>query len=268
VTGLTWLGHSTVVIDVGGVRLLTDPLLFRHVPPLRRRWPRPDPQLWAGTDVVLLSHLHHDHAELRSLRLLGSAPIVTARANAEWLRGKGRHHAVGLDEGWYDIDRSGVSVRLVPAVHRARPMPHRPNAANGHLIRSADDSVVWAAGDTERFAAMADLARWAGHKLTVALLPIGGWGPRLSRGHLDPKAAAAACALADPDWVLPVHYGTLHLPGGRHVPRGWMDRALPAFRAALTKMAPRSRLVELRPGERWQQPSDGAGTPVRDRSVG
>jgi L-ascorbate metabolism protein UlaG (beta-lactamase superfamily) len=250
---LTWLGHSTVVIEIGGLRLLTDPLLFRHAPPLRRRWPRPEPARWADVDAVLLSHLHHDHAELRSLRLLGSVPIFTAPANAEWLRGKGFHHAVGLDEQWYDAG-GGVSVRLVPAVHGARPMPHRPNAANGHLIRSAD-SVVWAAGDTELFDDMAALGRWAGHGLTAALVPIAGWGPRLSKGHLDPAAAATACARADPDWVLPVHWGTLHLPGGRHLPPGWMDRAPSAFRDALARVAPRSRLIKLRPGEQWQQPA-------------
>jgi L-ascorbate metabolism protein UlaG (beta-lactamase superfamily) len=255
VLALTWLGHSTVVIEIGNVRLLTDPLLFRHAPPLRRRWPRPDPARWTGTDAVLLSHLHHDHAELRSLRLLRSAPVVTAAANAEWLRSKGLLQAVGLRDEWYDVGAGGVSVRLVPAVHRARPMPHRPNAANGHLIRSTDHTVVWAVGDTEMFKAMGDLARWAGHKLTAALVPIGGWGPRLSQGHLDPEEAAAACALADPDWVLPVHWGTLHLPGGRRIPGGWMDRALPAFRDALARVAPGSRLITLRPGERWKQPS-------------
>jgi L-ascorbate metabolism protein UlaG (beta-lactamase superfamily) len=244
-----------VVIEIGAVRLLTDPLLFRHVPPLRRRWSKPDPARWADSDAVLLSHLHHDHAELRSLRLLDSAPIVTAPANAEWLRRKGLSYAVGLGDEWYDVGDSGVCVRLVPAVHGARPMPHRPHAANGHLIRSADHTVVWAAGDTELFEDMAELSRWAGHKLTAALVPIGGWGPRLSEGHLDPEEAAAACALADPDWVLPVHWGTLHLPGGGQIPRGWMDRALPAFREALARKAPRSRLITLRPGERWQQPS-------------
>jgi L-ascorbate metabolism protein UlaG (beta-lactamase superfamily) len=255
VIGLTWLGHSSVVIEIGGVRLLTDPLLFRHAPPLRRRWPRPDPAQWAGIDAVLLSHLHHDHAELRSLRLLDSAPILTARANADWLRSKRLSRAVGLVDEWYDVGDGGVSVRLVPAVHRSRPMPHRPNAANGHLIRSADDTVVWVAGDTELYDAMGELALWAGQKLTAALVPIGGWGPRLSAGHLEPEDAAAACALADPDWVLPVHWGTLHLPGGRQIPRGWMDRAFPAFERALAELAPRSRLITLRPGERWQQPS-------------
>jgi L-ascorbate metabolism protein UlaG (beta-lactamase superfamily) len=255
VIGLTWLGHSSVVIEIGGVRLLTDPLLYRHATPLRRRWPRPDPAHWAGADAVLLSHLHHDHAELRSLRLLDSVPILTATANAEWLRTKRLPRAVGLVDEWYDIEDGEVSVRLVPAVHRSRRMPHRPNAANGHLIRSADNNVVWAAGDTELYKEMAELRRWAGHKLTVALVPIGGWGPRLSKGHLDPDEAASACALADPDWVLPVHWGSLHLPGGRSIPPGWMDRGLPAFRDALANVAPRSRLITLRPGERWQMAS-------------
>ena len=252
---LTWLGHSTVVIEMGGARLVTDPLLHRHAPPLRRRGSKPDRGDWEGADAVLLSHLHHDHAELRSLRLLEPAPIVTARANAEWLRSKGLSMAVGLEDEWYSLGDDGVSVRLVRAVHAARPMPHRPNAANGHLIRSADHTVVWAAGDTELFKSMSELRAWAGHKVTVALMPIAGWGPRLSEGHLDPDEAASACALADPDWVLPVHWGTLHLPGGRSIPRGWMDRALPAFQDALAQVAPRCRMITLRPGERWEQPS-------------
>ena len=65
---VTWLGHSTVVLDVDGMRVLTDPLLRRHVGPLRRRGATPARDQWRDPDVVLLSHLHHDHADLRSLR--------------------------------------------------------------------------------------------------------------------------------------------------------------------------------------------------------
>jgi len=82
---IRWLGHSTVVLDIAGVRLVTDPLLQRHAGPLRRHAPRPDPTTYAGCDAVLLSHLHHDHAELSSLRRL-TGPILTTEANARWLR--------------------------------------------------------------------------------------------------------------------------------------------------------------------------------------
>lgn len=67
-TRLTWLGHSAVVIDLDGFRVLTDPLLSRHNGPLRRRSEQRDPASWEGPDAVLLSHLHHDHCELIDLR--------------------------------------------------------------------------------------------------------------------------------------------------------------------------------------------------------
>ena len=116
---LTWLGHSTVLIELAGRRLLTDPLLLRHNGPLRRRSAQPLPSTWEGVDAVLLSHLHHDHAELRSLRLVTGAPVLTSSSNGGWLRKKGLEGRGA--ESW--IDLGTVEVRLVPAVHHSRPMP-------------------------------------------------------------------------------------------------------------------------------------------------
>jgi L-ascorbate metabolism protein UlaG (beta-lactamase superfamily) len=273
---VTWLGHSTAVLDVGaGVRLVTDPLLHRHAGLLRRRGARPA-EAWRDADAVLLSHLHHDHAELRSLRLLEGAPVLTAPANARWLREKGLR-GVGLADAWHRVGGTGsgsgtggtgfdgtdgphgpvVEVRLVHAVHGHRPMPHRPNAANGHLVRVRTPGVpdggtrVWVVGDTERFPGMVHLPRLAGGAVDVALVPVGGWGPRLSGGHLGPAQAARACAEAGVRVAIPVHWGTLHAPGGRHLPRGWMDHAGSAFAAAAQRVAPGTRVVVLRPGESW-----------------
>src|SRR4051794_41907462 len=102
---LTWLGHSTVLIDLAGHRLLTDPLLLRHNGPLRRRQPRPQPALWTGVDAVLLSHLHHDHAEVRSLRL-GPVPPPPPRFSDG--RRVGKHGPVGRSAQ----DRAGWGCRL------------------------------------------------------------------------------------------------------------------------------------------------------------
>jgi L-ascorbate metabolism protein UlaG (beta-lactamase superfamily) len=254
---VAWLGHSTVVLDVGGVRLLTDPLLGRHAGPLRRRGgERPAEELWEDPDAVLISHLHHDHAELSSLRLLRDVPVLTAPHNAAWLRRKGMTGAVGLVEDtdgtdgeatWSPVAQD-VEVRLVRADHGHRPMPHRPNATHGHLVRTPDVR-IWVAGDTDLYPEMADLPALAGGPLDLAIVPIGGWGPRLSGGHMDAGRAARACAVSGARRALPVHWGTLHAPFGAHLPRGWMDSPGDHFARELARRAPGCRPVVLRPGE-------------------
>ncbi|MCL2850241.1 MAG: MBL fold metallo-hydrolase, partial [Micrococcales bacterium] len=193
-TWVTWLGHASVVLDLDGTRVLTDPLLRRHAGVLRRRGAAPAPHLWSAPDAVLISHLHHDHAETGSLRMVPGAPVVSAEANTSWLRDHQVSGAVGLgDDQWWTVPGSHVQVRLVPAVHGHRPMPHRPNAATGFVVRTPT-TTVWFAGDTERYPQMADLAQMAGGPVDLALVPVGGWGPRLSGGHMDPVQAAQAVA--------------------------------------------------------------------------
>lgn len=194
---------------------------------------------------MLLSHLHHDHAELRSLRMLGNAPVVTGPANAAWLGRRGLRGVAPL--GWYDVG-NGVLVRLVKAVHHARPMPHRPNEAHGHLLRTGVVA-VWIAGDTELYDEMTELPGYAGRdRIDLAVVPVGGWGPRLSPGHMGPEEAAVACAMTRARWALPYHWGTHHAPlVGRF--GDWMDRPLARFEEALARTSPESRIVRAGPGE-------------------
>jgi L-ascorbate metabolism protein UlaG (beta-lactamase superfamily) len=247
---VTWLGHSTVVLDIDGVRIVADPMLRRHAGVLRRRGRKPERAAWTGADAVLLSHLHHDHAEVRSLRLLEDAPILTARENAAWATRKGLVAPELEQDEWTPVgptDR-GVSVRLVPAVHGARPMPHRPNAANGHLVRGPSGA-VWVAGDTELYPDLELLSSWAGAPIELALVPIAGWGPRLSEGHLDPQEAAKACRMVGARWVIPVHWNTFYMPTTDMWPGGWMWRPGPAFVEALAREAPTCRPLVLDLGE-------------------
>ncbi|GAA3811692.1 MBL fold metallo-hydrolase [Cellulomonas soli] len=247
-----WLGHASTVLDLDGVRVLTDPLLREHAGLLRRRGAAPDPAHWQDPDVVLISHMHHDHAELGSLRLLGDVPVLSAPANAHWLRGHGVRGATGVhDEHWWsppDPPASSVRVRVVPAVHGHRPMPRRPNSANGFLV-VAPSLTVWFAGDTAPYPAMADLPALLGAPPDLALVPVGGWGPRLSGGHMDPVQAAQACALVGARAAVPVHWGTLHAPASRRLPPGWMDRAGAAFAHAMGKVAPDCQVHVLEQGE-------------------
>jgi L-ascorbate metabolism protein UlaG (beta-lactamase superfamily) len=247
---IAWLGHSTVMLDLDGIRLLTDPLLRRNAGALRRRFPTPSPALWRDPDAVLVSHLHHDHAELVSLRMLPRVPILTADENAAWLRRR-RLAGTGLGEDWERVGDGPVEVRLTRAIHQHRPMPHRPNAANGHLVRGSEMS-VWLVGDTSLYPEMAEIPHVLGRRLDLIAVPIAGWGPRLSPGHLGPAEAVQACVMSGARWALPVHWGTLHPPLPRLLGAGWMDRPYHQFVRELRREAPDCRLVELQPGGVWR----------------
>jgi len=252
-----WLGHASVVLDLPGhdadgaprrVRVLTDPLLRRHAGLLRRRGGAPRPAHWGGADAALVSHLHHDHAEIGSLELLGDVPVVAAPANARWLRAHG-FAGIGVPEGrWWHVPGTSVRVMPVPAEHGHRPMPHRPNAAVGFVLRCGDVR-VWFAGDTAPHPAMSEVPALLGGTVDLALVPVGGWGPRLSGGHMDPVQAAHAVAAVGARAAVPVHWGTLHAPVSRRLPPGWMDEAGPAFAAAAGRVAPGCAVHVLDPGD-------------------
>ena len=121
---VTWLGHASVVLELGGARVVTDPLLRRRLGPLTRRHDVPLHAHVHDTDAVLLSHLHHDHADLPSLRRLGHMPVITDPDNALWLRRQGLDAPDVPRDDWVPL-APGVETRLVRADHDTRPMPHR-----------------------------------------------------------------------------------------------------------------------------------------------
>jgi L-ascorbate metabolism protein UlaG (beta-lactamase superfamily) len=197
---LTWLGHATVLVELDGARFLTDPLLRRRVAHLRRRVPvPPDP---GRLDAILISHPHHDHLDLPSLRRLDpAAPVVAPPGALGALRRTGRT-VHGLRPG-AELELAGVRIRAVEAVHDGRRLPIGPPAdAVGFVV--AGSQQVFFAGDTEHHDGMADV----GDGLDAALLPIWGWGPRLGPGHMDPRQAAEALPLLRPALAVPIHWGT------------------------------------------------------------
>ncbi len=221
------------------MRVLTDPLLRRRLGVLSRRRDLTVHKHVPEVDVVLLSHLHHDHADLPSLRRLGHAPVVTAPENTRWIERQGLGVAEAAADDWRELGH-GVEVLLVRADHDSRPMPHRPNGATGMLLRGGG-VVVWFAGDTSLHPDMRVLTELAGGPVDLALLPVGGWGPRLSPGHMGPAEAVEAAVRAQARHVLAIHYGTLH-------PTGW-----PTGRLDWTTL-PGQRLLELLPERSEAQP--------------
>lgn len=239
---ITWLGHATVVVEMDGVRLLTDPVLRHRVGPLVRMVPEPGPV--NVVDGVLISHLHADHAHMRSLRDVDCrGPFVAPHPGGAWLHDRGLAQATDLRAG-EDLRLGGVRVTATPATHDRRRWRFGPAADPvGYLIRGS--SSVYFAGDTDLFLAMAELRG----RVDVALLPVWGWGSRLGAGHLDPESAAAAVALIAPAVTIPIHWGTYAVPYAR---RGAEDRERPAreFAAYAKRYAPAVEVKTLAPGDR------------------
>src|SRR4051794_35054839 len=97
---LTWLGHATVLLELSGARLLTDPLLRTHVGPLRRQGEPPAPGASRAIDAVLVSHLHYDHLDVPSLRRLrDDVAVLAPRGAGRFLRRRGIGHTTEMRPG-------------------------------------------------------------------------------------------------------------------------------------------------------------------------
>lgn len=199
---VTWIGHSTVLVELDGMRLITDPLLRRRVKHLWRRVPLPGAR--PEVDATLISHIHWDHLDLKSLALLGrSTRLVVPRGAGRYLGDHGYDDVVELAVG-ESTAIGPLRIEATEAVHdigRLRRKARSP--ALGFVIHGR--RTVYFAGDTDVFEGMRALGDLG---LDLAVLPIGGWGPSVPEGHLNPERAAQAAALLRPRIVVPVHYGT------------------------------------------------------------
>jgi L-ascorbate metabolism protein UlaG (beta-lactamase superfamily) len=197
---LVYVGHATVLIDLDGVRLLTDPVLRTRVMHLRRVGPVP-PDLLRGIDAVLLSHAHWDHLDLPSLERLGKdVPVVCPSGVTGLLRRKRFSHVTALAEG----EDVRIGELTVTGVHAEHDGARGPLGASGELgFTIAGSHSVYFAGDTDLFDGIADIG-----PVDVALMPVAGWGAKVGPGHLDPTRAAEAVRLLKPKIAVPIHWGT------------------------------------------------------------
>ncbi|MDQ2966066.1 MAG: MBL fold metallo-hydrolase [Chloroflexota bacterium] len=201
---IDYLGHSSLVVELDGIRLLTDPAVRERIGLLRRTVPEPATRMLEGIDLVLVSHLHWDHLDLPSLRRVGRAARIVVPAGAgAWLRSHGFDDVVEAEAGRV-ITAGGLSIEPVAARHGGKRPPLGPTTrALGYVVRGSRS--IWFAGDTDLYPAMAALRG----SVDVALLPVWGWGPMLGRGlHLDPARATAAARLVDARTAIPIHWGT------------------------------------------------------------
>ncbi len=256
---LTFLGHATMLIEIGGARILTDPLVFERLLLLRRVASRLDPALHRDLDAVLVSHLHVDHLHIRSLMQIGRETRVIMPAGGErLLRDHGFSRVEGVRPGDI-VDVGGVRVTTTFADHDGRRPPLGPVAPALGFVLEQGATKVYFAGDTDVFPGMVDLAP----DLDVAMLPVWGWGPRLGHGHMNPRRAAEALRLLHPRYAVPIHWGTLWPYGlGRVVPGRLTDPPREFARFA-RRYAPDVQVLFTPPGQPVSFDPEGPDPAVR-----
>jgi L-ascorbate metabolism protein UlaG (beta-lactamase superfamily) len=239
---IVYVGHATVLVEIDGLRLLTDPVLRPRLAHLRRVG-EVEPETLRNIDAVLISHVHFDHLDLPSLKLLGrEVQVVVPRGASRLLTQRGFRSVTELAVD--EVHRLGPLVlRATAAVHDPRRRPFGIRAEPlGYVIRGS--RTVYFAGDTELFDDMASLG-----PVDVALVPISGWGRRLGAGHMDARAAADAVRLLQASIAVPIHWGTFFPMQALRRGRALADAPTEEFRSRVSEVAPGTDVRVLRPGE-------------------
>ena len=242
---LRFVGHATVLIEVGGTRILTDPFLRARLGPLERHGPVPDADAIGDVDVIVISHGHRDHFDPVSLAAVHGRPTVVVPPG---LGGLARRSVDGDVREMRIGDRwgiGGLSIEAVPARHWISPGAPRAQPQGYLLDAEASGTRIWFAGDTGRFPEMRSLAG----NVDVALLPVWTWGPHLGPGHLGPRSAAEVLAEIDAPVAVPIHWGTLYPRRLHRLWRGPLTEPGDRFAAHAARLAPRASVYVLRPGE-------------------
>ena len=220
---VTWVGHASVLLQLGGLNILTDPMWSERASPVQftgpRRWVAPGIsfQDLPPIDVVLQSHNHYDHLDdwtVRSLaRAHASASWFVPLGLAGFVRDRGARHVTELD--WWQSDNVGsLQVTCTPAQHfSGRGLGDRGDTLwCGWTLAADNGRRVFFAGDSGFHPEFGAIGERCG-PLEVALLPIGAYEPRwfMRYLHMNPEEAVAAFQALGARKMIPIHWGTFKL---------------------------------------------------------
>ena len=219
---VTWVGHATLLIQLGGMSFLTDPVWSGAAGPGgvlgARRWQAPGLALeeLPPIDFVLVSHNHYDHLDLPSLRKLArlhlGARFFVPLENGELLRDAGIRNVVELD--WGERRRLGaVTVHCLPAQHWSqRGVGDRRRALWASWAVTGPERRFYFGGDSGAFEGFERIGRALG-PFDLAAVPIGAYEPQamMRPFHLDPEQAVAAALAVGARRMLGIHFGTFDL---------------------------------------------------------
>ena len=219
---VTFIGHSTFLLQFDGLTVLTDPMFAARAGPFGLLGPRrARPPALALTalppiDVVLVTHNHYDHLDLATLQWLARERrprFVTTLGNQAWFAARGVTNVVELD--WWQTHRHGAELEITctPAQHFAArsPWDRCRTLWGGFALRTSHGSVYFC-GDSGWGSHFAEIGKKFG-PLDLALLPIGAYEPRwfMTPVHVDPDEAVRAHLAVRSRRSLGMHFGTFQL---------------------------------------------------------
>jgi L-ascorbate metabolism protein UlaG (beta-lactamase superfamily) len=254
---LAWIGHSTVLINFSGVTILTDPVLVPRIGirlpgftigPKRLTAPALSFDELPKIDLVLLSHAHFDHLDLRTLgRFDRTTRVITARATSDLLKRTRFSEVSELDWGeskTLNTAAGEIDVTAFSVKHwGARMQRDMYRSYNGYLIERSGRRIIFA-GDTAMTENFAALRRYG--PIDVAIMSIGAYNPWI-QSHCTPEQAVQMANTAGARFIVPVHHQTFRLsfePFREPIER---------FEAALSKTPERIALRKI--GETFVLPS-------------
>jgi len=249
---VTYIGHATLLVEIGNQRLLTDPNFDDTLGGFLPRVSQPGIALaeLPLLDAILLTHAHADHLSFRSLdQLPRTIPLFAPPAVAAWLIRLGYTHARPLPaDGQATI--GDVVVHAASARHQGSrySFDRWRSAANMYLLDAGEETCFFA-GDTaltpDTHQVVADVVHHYGRGLDIALLPIGHapwWKPGFRRGHLSVSDALQLFDRLEARYLVPYHWGTF-----QHVTSGAYD-AINQLRSLLPQYKRQTDVRILEPG--------------------
>ncbi len=237
------LGHSTFRVKFDCLEILTDPFLTESAGGIKRVVPPPLKPEELSPDIVLISHAHYDHLDLKTLkRLKGDFTTLTPLGCKEIIK-KGK--IIELKD-FETVSIKGAKITKIPVIHNKGRSPlHMKTEVGGYIVEFKGVKLLFA-GDTAFSEKLYSLWKEKGGEIKFAFLPIGGFMPFFRKFHQTPEEALKGFKILGAETLIPIHFGTWHLIP--YYAKG--ERALERLLAYSYICSLREKVKELLPGEK------------------
>ena len=209
--GITWIGHASFLVQVGGVNLLIDPNWAKWLKVIKRmKHPGIHLHDLPAIDLVLITHAHFDHLDRKTLREVAEdQPVVVPFEVGNLVHDLGFKSVHELHY-WESYEHKSLKISLTPCHHWGARMLHDSHRGFGGYIIEVNGRTIFHCGDTAYFEGFKEIGER--YKIDLALLPIGAYDPPSGREvHMNPEEAVRAFIDLKAKRLIPMHFGTFRL---------------------------------------------------------